>query len=545
MAKFVPYMCPDEISNLGEQTLAKAFVNHLPDCVEVVHHYRFSSRDNKQHECDFVLLDPRHGLLFVEVKGHKKVHFKNGYWSVCYGGGETRDPFKQVQDNMWSIVHECLGGKTQPFTYHFAVALPHCRLSADAEAPTDMIRGQILDMDAMKGPEGMERWMRESFGAAPIPKPPPTKDVLEEVKNKLFPKFGWIVDMSSIVTNQEKQLKRMTDEQKELVERFKMPLLAIQGVAGSGKTVLALTKAQTAAHAGLRTLFLCYNRPLCDWLCNSQSERFGDNLVIKNYHQLVDNLCKKAGVSQPRPRKRDYWVQGAPCDLMKACEKLGPEHKFDAVVVDEGQDFHKKWWTSLESVFRKPTCQKTYWVFFDPDQNLYGLDPFRPEKFYKLDENCRNTVAIGKHCAKEFGHKHKSKRDMPCGTKPEVIPVSTEDQALKEVKKLVRQLCTPKSHGDHEAVDEGLKPSQVAVLTTPPLKRRTLERFGDSIPATGADDLSKWRESKGILVETVARFKGLEADAIVVIEAKAMKPVERYVASSRAKHLLFVIQVEH
>ena len=56
---------------------------------------------------------------------------------------------------------------------------------------------------------------------------------------------------------------------------------------------------------------------------------------------------------------------------MQACERLGPEHKFDAVVVDEGQDFRELWWTSLESVFRDPDDKACYYVFFDPNQNLY------------------------------------------------------------------------------------------------------------------------------------------------------------------------------
>ena len=39
---------------------------------------------------------------------------------------------------------------------------------------------------------------------------------------------------------------------------------------------------------------------------------------------------------------------------MQACERLGPEHKFDAVVVDEGQDFDELWWTRLLNAQRYP-----------------------------------------------------------------------------------------------------------------------------------------------------------------------------------------------
>ena len=79
--------------------------------------------------------------------------------------------------------------------------------------------------------------------------------------------------------------------------------------------------------------------------------------------------------------------------LMQACELLGPEAKFDAVIVDEGQDFHDLWWTSLDSVFRDPGAKGCYYVFFDPNQNLYVESPampnFRSDRLDDLPPQCR------------------------------------------------------------------------------------------------------------------------------------------------------------
>ena len=61
-------------------------------------------------------------------------------------------------------------------------------------------------------------------------------------------------------------------------------------------------------------------------------------------------------------------------------------------------------------------------------------------------------------------------------------------------------------------------------------------------------DFDAWRKGKGVLITSWARFKGLEADAIVILEMPApdsdQERANRYVARSRAKHLLTVIQVE-
>ena len=77
-------------------------------------------------------------------------------------------------------------------------------------------------------------------------------------------------------------------------------------------------------------------------------------------------------------------------------------------MVDEGQDFHELWWTSLESVFRDPHDKGCYYVFFDPNQNLYVQEPCLPEEFgkpYLLQEDwslklLRRTRRI------EPGHDH-------------------------------------------------------------------------------------------------------------------------------------------
>jgi superfamily I DNA and RNA helicase len=141
---------------------------------------------------------------------------------------------------------------------------------------------------------------------------------------------------------------------------------AIRGVAGSGKTILALAKAQETARRGMRTLFLCYNRPLKDWLLQAIPESFGEALTIDTYHGLVEELCRKAGIAfrpEARVGNTDFWRDVAPERLMQACERLGPEAKFDSVVVDEGQDFHDLWWTSLDSVFRDPGAKGCYYVF--------------------------------------------------------------------------------------------------------------------------------------------------------------------------------------
>lgn len=67
-------------------------------------------------------------------------------------------------------------------------------------------------------------------------------------------------------------------------------------------------------------------------------------------------------------------------------------------------------------------------------------------------------------------------------------------------------------------------------------------KIGNTPVVTNFDD---WRAGKGVLRCNWRRFKGLEADAIVLTQSDRFLPPEsdRYVATSRAKHLLTVVSI--
>ncbi len=154
MAKLFPTLTPAEIQNPGERTVARALVEHLPNRVEVFHGFNWLTRSRagtiQEGECDFVLLDANHGLLFVEVKGGSLL-FDGRQWVRIVRGEErllNKDPFYQAQRGMHDIVglvKDQFGraGDNLPFTYGFAVAFPDCRF--DGQAPPSIQRELILD----------------------------------------------------------------------------------------------------------------------------------------------------------------------------------------------------------------------------------------------------------------------------------------------------------------------------------------------------------------------------------------------------------------
>ena len=349
MAKLFPALNPAEINNPGERAVARALVERLPNRVEIFHGFNWLTRNRAgtimEGECDFVLLDAENGLLFVEVKGGSLV-FDGRQW-VRDVRGELRllnkDPFAQAQRGMYDIIELVRtqfgrAGDKLPFTYGFAVAFPDCRF--EGTLPPSIERELILDAARLREVNDSIRRIFRSFSRADHRAL--TDRGVEFVRAALYPKSQLVPVIWRKIEDQEERLRRLTDDQQRILDILaNQSRAAIRGVAGSGKTILGAR--QGAGHrAGrrARTLFLCYNRPLKDWLRDAVPESFGDDLVIDNYHGIVSELCRAADVpvwEMGDTNDKTFWTDVASEALMQACERLGPEHKFDAVVVDEGQ----------------------------------------------------------------------------------------------------------------------------------------------------------------------------------------------------------------
>lgn len=222
---------------------------------------------------------------------------------------------------------------------------------------------------------------------------------------------------------------------------------------------------------------------------------------------------------------------------MDASGLLDLSQKFDAVVVDEGQDFQSLWWTSLEGIFKNPSNKECYYIFYDPNQNIY-LDASQiPQDFgsqFKLQVNCRNTQEIANHCGQLIAQEIKVKPESPLGMKPELIQVSDFEDAIAQIKAKVRKLY----------IQERLEARQIAILCNPEFKDELPNLIGNVELTVNHE---QWRNNKAILKESWKRFKGLEADAVIMLDYTNSDDPQKlrgnYVAYSRARHVLILIEI--
>ena len=553
MAILFPKIDPSEIDNPGERKVAQALTSKLSSKAEVFHSFNWLRTNSKgtveEGECDFVVVDPAQGILFVEVKGGSlEYDTEHSVWVRIMSGGKRevlkKDPFSQAQRSMHEIVKRIKEkfpslNEDVPFTYGYAVAFPDCKYTGSL--PANMVPDLVLDarkcLDLFNSiSKVFDRFSRKTY-------PELSSRDIQTIHEALLPKFSLVPVIWRRVEDQEERLHRLTNEQQFLLTFMgNHSRAAIQGVAGSGKTILALAKAQESARNGIKTLFLCYNRPLKEWLKQAVPDDPEENLVITNYHGLVDDFCRKANMSifeNADTEDEDFWNNQAPEHLISACEVLGKEHKFDSIIVDEGQDFRELWWTSLEDVFCSPDEKFCFYVFFDPNQNIYLENPVIPKEFgkpFELPVNCRNTVKIAEHCSALIGCESTARTGAPMGDEPEYMQARDMSGGFKKAGKQVRKWCMTNAGG--------LKYSQVVVLAPSNSKNDWPKEF-QAIPAT--TDFEEWRQNKGVLISSWGRFKGLEADAVIIVEQvspdSGIDDIDRYVARSRAKHLLVIVQV--
>ncbi len=553
MARLIPSVDPSTITNKGERQVAEALLKQLPKDCRVFHSYpwlktkRFNSGFEflNPGEADFIILHPKLGLLVLEVKGGNLSYEGQGQeWVRVHPDGQRQkiqDPFNQAAHNMYAIKDQILKHKAfdggQTFTHGYAVVFPHCRyqgsLPPHAE-PQIVLTADHLDDLGRHIEEAISAWCRTS---KPLPLQPHQLDAMQEA---LCPLINLTPVLWRTLDDQEERLKRLTKDQERVLKFLeKQERAAIEGVAGSGKTILAIAQAQRFLRRGLRTLLVCYNEPLASWIRQQTPDIYTESLTVVTFHSLCSILCHKAKVPFPVGKGgQDFWNYEAPDLLEKAADLLDDDNKFDAIVVDEGQDFKTFWWTALERAFTQSATLRPLFVFYDPRQNIYIDRPELPSslgKPYSLTTNCRNTRNIANLCGEIISLRQDIHEDAPEGEKPTEIEVHGLKDVINNTRKTIQDWCL------HDRGDLTFKRAAVLV---PDLDKAWPSSFG-AIKLT--QDFDAWRRGEGVLLSTYRRFKGLEADALVLAGIPrpgvggSYTPADHYVACSRAKHLLKII----
>jgi superfamily I DNA and RNA helicase len=348
--------------------------------------------------------------------------------------------------------------------------------------------------------------------------------------------------LSARISNEENARLDLTNRQAAVLDMLRRQRrVMIAGGAGTGKTLIAREKAVCLASEGMRTLLLCYNRGLADHL---RAQCAGiENLDVATFHQVCHrwiervkekqsrNLIAEARADLPGGNEFDHHM---PMALAVAVDALGP--MYDAIVVDEAQDFGDEYWLPVEMLLTRPTEAMLY-VFFDENQDIYrrSANIPVPGEPMLLDRNCRNTDAI--HAA-AYSHYRGAAVEPPeiAGIGVERLIASNIEKQARSIGSLVTRLVA----------EEHVAPHDIAILLCDAGDRALREQALQKQPLPVAVKLGRVEDfgPGRLTVDTVARFKGLES-AVVILWAFDRCDVGQdretlYVGMSRAKSVLIV-----
>lgn len=185
------------------------------------------------------------------------------------------------------------------------------------------------------------------------------------------------------------EVQQLTSEQYRAIQQLKhLKRVRISGSAGSGKTLVALEKCARLATAGRRVMFLCHNPLLAEFA----------TALVPNAGVYVTDFCGwiEATLAENPTGEWSHYFEPTGDQLSRFVQYLeASEEKFDAIVVDEAQDFRDEWWHAVEKALR-PDAEATLYLFHDNKQSLLPRRGNYPitEPRIDLSRNCRNAGRV-------------------------------------------------------------------------------------------------------------------------------------------------------
>lgn len=557
MARMYPDVPPSELEHSSEEPVYVALRDQLGDDYAVLHSYPWLRpwRGDAllEGEADFVVVHPQRGVLVLEVKGGETIRHDGRRWfrETANGPKEFQDPFVQARRNMHAlldIVRERSGRRlgNDDLAHGYAVVFPH--LDYDGTPPPHAHKAIIISRKHLPMMAQAIEAAYKAWTDAPNAAPPLGHEQYRLLLHDcLMPKFRVFRPVGPDISTAAERLLELTETQAQVFEGlFVQDRVLVEGVAGSGKTFLALHRALAFAREGKVTLFVCYNKELAAWLRahvegDATTAGFRDLLTVKHFHSLAADLAREAEIEfRPQaggPLTDAFWNDEVPDLMEQAVLSLGEAAQYDAIVVDEAQDFCLGWWYALtNSILTKP--DGPLYAFLDPNQSLRGEVQWPEIEFgarFKLTINCRNTQRIATASSSVLSLTPHIFKRAPVGGALRVLRAGTDRQqkglVLQELRSLLQR--------------EGVTPQQIAVIGPAAKDKGSLADVSDVDGVPLVTSTLTWRAGGGVLVTTARSFKGLEADVVVLYDlggfGQLFKREDLYVSCTRAKALLIAI----
>ncbi len=524
----MPTLLPPEPTFVtdSERKVWELLRDQLGDDDVLVSSQRVSTR-SKDHEIDIAVVFANGGVVVVEIKGSTVWCDDEGWWIDRRGKKTWIDPVTQARESQYALrtwlEQDPRWGGRKPIRWGHALVLPYTKVDDDFAMP-DAQRWQVAGRDDLGDLAGFLR--NVVVGQTNHKRFLELDDVyalVDVLNGRGLPQR----DLIGEAAEREDEVERLSAEQAVILGAAKLlNRVEIRGGAGSGKTWLAVEQARRLSREGKRVALTCYSRGLAAWLQRRVATfpRKERPAYVGTFH----NLGVEWGAPTGSEDDSDFWEVELPELMVGLGAEQSPGKLFDAVIIDEAQDFADLWWPAAMAALKDEDTGGLY-VFSDEGQRVFSRFGGPPAGLVPLvlDQNLRNTRQI----ASSFSTLAPIRMRLGDVNGPEIRFVEcTPDKALAVADDQVDVL-----------LDDGWRLEDLALLTTgtrhPEQKARQEggpERYWDTF----------WDQEQ-VFYGHVLGFKGLERPA-VILALNEKEPGERsrerlYVGLSRARDQLVVV----
>ena len=585
MGKLIGKLSPT--ATAGEQRFQRFFEKAFGEDDRI---YFYAEPVIGERRPDFLALSPYFGVLVVEIKDYNHENLRcvkpAGSWEYVENWGNMKEiqvqnysnPFDQLYES-WKI----LQNRVQRTQFSPSLKIPVIQLAILTNVPENSEIGQKILQIA---PKKINLCFQENFTLS--------KNFKKFFKSLLKPSIslkpnefkalrGNIIRTARLPETKQKTFKefftpeqriRLLDQEQERVARsLGSGHRIIFGVAGSGKTIIAVARAKYLAqlHPEWRILVLCYNRLLAEHLYQViNPQDFDASIEVTTFHKwlqcYLDNLGNNFTIiynHNLRTAKNNgafnqFCEQVAPKILLMYLEeeqlKNGENStlvQYDAIIIDEGQDFHESWYKCVMGVL-------------DPEKNsllvtLDGLQGIFKRKNFRWSDVGISARGRTKRFAKSY-RVPKAIAEIARFILPNKLKnrIGTEEgfidtEEFAGIKGKVEFIVENSPENEYKALTKRVSEILTANKGVMVLFQRNMQKANYSSPFF---DLLREMEitweyldvknytSDCIRIGTLHATKGLEFDTLIIPELNLYNSYESrqllYVGMTRAKHHLIL-----
>jgi hypothetical protein len=542
MAQLVPRTFPHEAdsSAWAEKTFFDGCRDQLADDWLVLYSQRYVGKRTSLGqaqglgEVDFILVHKLHGVVAVEVKGGQ-VDIDEGQWfsSNNKGRHKIKNPFIQAEEGSQAILKTL---KSELPDLRLTGCVHHCVVFP-------AVSGRNIGNISTYGPQEITVYREDLQNLSKKidqvvahwgQKPRWNEAEFRSIKNVLVPTtktpgvsyveyVNVLRELDGLTESQLRTIRQLTKDRGKSI---------VTGGAGTGKTVLGMSRAQQLAVEGKKVLYLCANRSLAQHLreeVKSLGSLVAENLTVETATGFISRIGR-AGTATDEFEKRKKAIPSKSGRFLDAVTQSGLESSIDCLILDEAQDISRDDLELIEFLVRPPHEGGSTIILGDPNQQLLlgriesALGSDEQNQSHSLDVNCRNTREIAS-VAHSFTNQLIETLESVSGinVRKSRLRGTLADQVTSEVNSIRREY----------------DPAQIVVLT---LNGITDLDSNDTLFVDGQRWESRTRQREDhpveqVLVYSASGYQGREADAVVVVltEASLLRtfPFRRFVMEAK------------